>query len=34
MMIGGTDPVNGRDLAGSHEKKPGSREPGFKVLAT
>jgi hypothetical protein len=44
MMIGGTQAVNGREAAAPcaaaskaawlAKKKPGSKEPGFKVLAT
>jgi hypothetical protein len=44
MMMGGTGAVNGREprrdaprlqkVAWLCKKKPGSKEPGFKVLAT
>jgi hypothetical protein len=43
MMMGGTEAVNGREprrvvtlqkVVWLCKKKPGSKEPGFKVLAT
>jgi hypothetical protein len=36
MMMGSAESVNGQDrgAASTCKKKPGSNEPGFKVLAT